>query len=989
MPSPRSLSPRELYLHSDPAAVGAWCRAHATPGAVLVAPSAAARRLALRELVARTEVTLGLTAVSPGRFLTLLESRAGLPSPRTMSDALERILVTDAARAARIPLFDDDGDVASHGTPAGAVSAVASLIRTLRMNRVSAEQFEAAGGDARAADAYRRFEIQRRELGLHDETDRVDALLAAGVPSLPLVLEEPAFPSRVVRELYLAAIDASSSCHVGLSVLSTDGSAPAVASQLQALNFVTHDERVAPSDVPVRAVGGVGMYDEADLVAREMLALLRTRPELRPSELLGVAPNRHYLGVLADACARVGIPVASPRHRAVADVPLVRALLETFRLLADPEQDTLERGLALLATPYVGLSLDGHDRLAKQLLTKGLGAIRTWNRFAESTRSPRFRKLATSVAMFADRLAGARAPKELAAALGALGLDFGFVSSGRRANIAAARDDALRLDESGWKILTAAAEELNDALRVTGTTRISARRWLGELTALLDGSTVKVDAKALDGVHLTVAGAGLPSAAHVFAVGWREGIFPRRVRDDALFPERVKHALNENGALIPLAADRTAREHERRERIRRAARESLVISWPATGEEGDPLLPSFYMDDIGVADRAVRSVGDTTWPLPLAASRGERLSRATLVARHRAADAVQAELDAVRGALSSLSDGERRAYEGLMHAGQVIQLPTEILAQAGELASRMSATQARTIVHCLFEHFGKKRLGLGMLGAPQLDPPSLGSIAHNVLADVGRTGFDPAALDEIFARWWEAKAPSELRDDPHAGFERRILHASLTELVARERAHLDASGSRAEYFELSFGTNDEGRDPASLSEGLPIALPAGTPITHSTLRGSIDRVDVVERGGKRYGVAIDYKSGKGERYGVELEEMADFQLPIYCEVLPLFGIEAVGAVYLGIGSGERYGVIRSDFADDLLPAERRRGVRVLSPDEYRHFMHVRQTALRTEIARVARGQIRTKPRKDDCGYCDLRPVCRIGTFGVGGIPDEG
>jgi RecB family exonuclease len=181
----------------------------------------------------------------------------------------------------------------------------------------------------------------------------------------------------------------------------------------------------------------------------------------------------------------------------------------------------------------------------------------------------------------------------------------------------------------------------------------------------------------------------------------------------------------------------------------------------------------------------------------------------------------------------------------------------------------------------------------------------------------------------------------------------------------------------------------DGRDPASLPAGLAIELPANTPISHSTLRGSIDRVDVVERGGKRYGVAIDYKSGKGERYGAELEEMADFQLPIYCEVLPLFGIEAVGAVYLGIGSGERYGVVRSDFAASFLPAGVGRGVRVLEPHDFQHFMLERQTALRGEIARLARGQVRTKPRNDDCGYCDLRPVCRIGTFGVGGIPDEG
>jgi hypothetical protein len=113
-----------------------------------------------------------------------------------------------------------------------------------------------------------------------------------------------------------------------------------------------------------------------------------------------------------------------------------------------------------------------------------------------------------------------------------------------------------------------------------------------------------------------------------------------------------------------------------------------------------------------------------------------------------------------------------------------------------------------------------------------------------------------------------------------------------------------------------------------------------------------------------------------------MEEMADFQLPIYCEVLPLFGIEPVGAVYLGIASGERYGVVRSDFADAFRPADAK-GVKVYEPAAFADYMTGRQIALRREIGRVARGELETRPRNDDCGYCDLRPVCRIGTFGVG------
>jgi hypothetical protein len=210
----------------------------------------------------------------------------------------------------------------------------------------------------------------------------------------------------------------------------------------------------------------------------------------------------------------------------------------------------------------------------------------------------------------------------------------------------------------------------------------------------------------------------------------------------------------------------------------------------------------------------------------------------------------------------------------------------------------------------------------------------------------------------------------------------------LRDLVEQEHRPYAASPGRPAYFELGFGTDEEGRDPASRDEGLDVLLPPGSPISFSTLRGSIDRVDVVERGGRLYGVAIDYKSGKGAYQLTDMNELADFQLPIYCEVLPLFGIEPVGAVYLGIRGAERYGVMRSDFADVFVPRGSGGKIDKLGPDEFSDYMWYRQRALRAEIVRVARGELVTRPRNDECGFCDLRPVCRIGTFGVGVLPEE-
>lgn len=977
------MASRALLIHDDPAAVGSWCRERTVAGSVVVAPSASARWLALSSFADLHGVSLGLAVCSRGRFLSLVESRAGLVRPKSMSRALERRLVLEAGRAARVPLFDDDRGEA----PEGAVRAVANLVRTLRMNRVSPKQFLDAGGDAHTADAYRRFDARRRELGFVDDADRVDAILAAGAPALVLVLEDPAFPDRLTRDLYLAVIGASSSCHIGVSALEADGGAPAWTAMLESLEFRTTHETPAIGASSIRAIGGAGTQDEVEMIAREILALLRSGAgSVRPTDVLGVVPNGRYLALLHESCSRLGIPVASPRRRDIASVPLVRTLLECFRLLADKGDDTAERGLALLATPYSGLSLDDHDRLSREMILRGAGSMRSWARFARGEKSRKFVSLANATAQLSASLEGERPPRELAAALTTLALEYGFLSAGRRFNLSANRDDALRLDQQGWESLTAAAAELNEALVDNlHVERIDARQWLRELETVLGSTTVRADAKALDGVRLTVAGAGLPSAAHVFALGWREGLFPRRMREAPLLSEHVKKALNDGGAMMPLIAERTAREYESRERIRRAARESLTVSWPSTGEDGRGLLPSFYMDDIGIdnENRPTRSVGDTTWPLALAASRGERFARATLVARHRPMDGAGSELDEVRTVLASMTDRERRAYDGSMHAGQIIHLPPAILAETTPLAAAMSASQARMVVHCLYEHFGTRRLRLEALVPPELDARVIGTIAHAVLNEVGRGGFDAALLDELFERWWATGIPRELQSDVQVTFEHDILRVNLHALVAAERAHLDASGSRAEYFELSFGTNDAGRDPSSLAEGLEVELPPGTTPSHSLLRGSIDRVDVIEREGRRFGIAIDYKSGKGERYLREMEEMADFQLPIYCELLPRFDIQPVGAVYLGIASGERFGVVREDFAGAFIPAIETGKVRSLAPDDFVRFMRDRQLALRRQIARLAHGELAVLPRKDDCGYCELRPVCRIGTFGVG------
>ncbi|HET7132798.1 MAG TPA: PD-(D/E)XK nuclease family protein, partial [Gammaproteobacteria bacterium] len=284
----------------------------------------------------------------------------------------------------------------------------------------------------------------------------------------------------------------------------------------------------------------------------------------------------------------------------------------------------------------------------------------------------------------------------------------------------------------------------------------------------------------------------------------------------------------------------------------------------------------------------------------------------------------------MKDALAALTTAERRAYDGTLNASQQTGLPPAIAAELEERAKQSSASQAKMLAHCVYEHFGKQRLKLQALQSPVLDQLMLGTVIHQALRSLGQRAFDPATIMPAVNDAWNALVPRAIAATPGAQFEREMLVRNIEALVAAEIERAALLPSRPAHFELGFGLATDGRDPASLDRGIILELPPSAGIPETVLRGSIDRVDVVERGGKPFGVAIDYKSGKGESLFKEMQELADFQMPIYCLALPWFGITPVGALCLGVSSGERYGVIRSDFTDDFLTdADDRRRIKRL------------------------------------------------------------
>src|SRR5690606_37775852 len=188
-PTPLSASNRTLFVHADPARVAERCGAQSRPGSLLVAPSAAARRQAVRAFLERERVAIGVSAIARSRLLPTLELRAGMAPGAQLPPELERMLAREAGAAAGVPLFDGHGSTAR--APAGAGRALVMLRQRLRMNDCTADNCARGGGDARAAEAGRHMGRRRVALKLEDEADRIRRLIDSGVPSLDVVFDEP------------------------------------------------------------------------------------------------------------------------------------------------------------------------------------------------------------------------------------------------------------------------------------------------------------------------------------------------------------------------------------------------------------------------------------------------------------------------------------------------------------------------------------------------------------------------------------------------------------------------------------------------------------------------------------------------------------------------------------------------------------------------------------------------------------------------------
>ena len=642
--------------------------------------------------------------------------------------------------------------------------------------------------------------------------------------------------------------------------------APAARAALHHLErslFEPEAGRVPPNGA-VRLLEAGGERAEAELVAAEVLEL--TGAGVLPEDIaVLVRSGTGQSAVLAQVLESYGVPVSLDRR-----VPLARSRLGAGVLAgaraALPGGTTADlltwlRTPGRLADPDVADRLDAQARRAEVMT-----AAEARRLLAEPT-------LAAALDALAE--AAAAGPGELLEAL-VREADAIWTAPHRRA--AAVLDPEEAADARAAAALRAAADELR---RLAAADPGLAGEPHDLLAALGDE---RVREPAVDGAVLVADPLAIRARRFraVFVCGLQEGTFPRHPVPEPFLDDAARGGLaRASGLVLGRHEDVLARERYLFYSAVSRPEEVLFLSFRSSDEEGDPVQPSAFLDDVRAlfgdelwARRGRRLLADVTWP-PAEAPTPHELRRARAAAEER----------------------PEPAPLGAPETEPVLAL----LAARDTEAARGIETFAGCGVRWLVDSVLKPQRT-----EPDPEPMRRGSIAHAVLEQTLRRlreregsgrltpGSLPVALEELGA------AMAQRRKEA-TGTRSLAMLRELEVDLRRLLRHEAESGAALEPRLLEWGFGGE-RDEAG-----PLPL-AGTGVG---VTGRVDRIDVDAAG---RALVRDYK-GRTVSAGARWARDRRLQAALYAiAVRELLGLEIAGALYQPVGHRDvrPRGLVRDD-----------------------------------------------------------------------------
>jgi ATP-dependent helicase/DNAse subunit B len=714
-------------------------------------------------------------------------------------------------------------------------------------------------------------------------------------------------------------------------------------------------ERTPELDGSVRFLEGAGIRGTLELVADEILGLLRDGTAAE--EIAIVCPSlERWRAALDTAFATLDVPYSLEGRLRLGQTPFGQALLSLLRYawLAGERRDLF----SFLRSPYSGLTRAHADFLEGRL--RGRGVVEP-ARVEEEVQKLRGQPL--------PHLDSVRSAQDPLTAVRDLGRAMARAAHGLEAPPI---HETARLDLRGHEAAVKLVKELEGWRDLGG--EVSRE----EVVALVADAPVRLGGAGEAGrvAVLDLLRARTRRFEVVFVVGLEEGRLPRRSQGSPFLDEERKAELEQasrSGRLLrtePVSRDRYLFYTACTRPTRR-----LYLVREAASDDGAPREASPFWDEARAlfADDEVerwtrrRPLAALTWLLEAAPSERERLRALASLAPAEPATATS---------LARANGWERRLDRALAAFQRPTRLTHPAVLEELRQKSSFSVTDLERFADCSSMWFVERLLQPRSIDA-EVDARLRGTVAHQALFTFfkglpKRTGDErprPENLEESLKFLREClrdALQAHLRIDVPE-LERRELEQSLArdleKLVRREAE--SPSPLVPNRFEVSFGSE---RSAPELQRGLDLG--------GFTVSGKVDRIDRDPFGAR--GIVVDYKSGRSAHTAAEIERELHLQIPLYMLVLrDLVGIEPLGGIYRALaGEGQARGVLRAEAREDGLPGFQRNDY--VDEEAFWGGIERAQEHARATVGRIREGDVRHDPKRGSCPqWCDLWPMCRV------------
>lgn len=621
--------------------------------------------------------------------------------------------------------------------------------------------------------------------------------------------------------------------------------------------FLADEESPVRSSEGVYAISGDDRYAELAAVADEIVTLVREQ-DYRFSDIVVVARDIDvYRAAIQRTFSAYGIPFFCDTNRDMRYSPVTVFALAALELAGGTASEGI---LQLLKTGLTSVDADTVAELENYLFVWNIDRAAWYQPF---TQNPAGFSDAPADGALLARLESARkrviswlwpltqAAKDNDGGALVQAVYEALERAGALKIMEQLDDDAAREASAGLELLDA----LYTVLEGDAVTPTEAR----DMAALMAAATPLGDIPpTLEQVSVGTADRmRTDNPRAVFAIGLNDGVFPHTAFDTLLLTGAERDLLAQNGAVLTHSFENSAvMEELYLYRALNCATQRVYLCRAKRDARGSALMPTpkvqAFIDLCGAA-------------APDSAADAGRYIVNGKTAAQRYADSRAAGEDIAAASIAASDCGDATLFVERAARQPAFSLSDKALARAllGEQAT-LSATRVEDFSKCRFRYFVERMLRIRPIQKAEISPIEAGNFVHAVMEQaLRRLGGDVADTDtpqltrvvsEVSEQYIQETLGQAAAQQPRIRYLTERLKAQSLRLLLQLKEEQAQSLFRPVDFELVIA---EDGDVAPLT----LQTPDGALVT---VQGKVDRVDLLQRGGKSYIRVVDYKTGAKE-----------------------------------------------------------------------------------------------------------------------------